>query len=53
MTPKKIDVTKQNMRVRRRFQNTRASMNGRPVCPEKKRSAPVLNKKKFGLFEIA
>jgi hypothetical protein len=28
-------------------------MKGSPVCPEKNRSAPVLNKKKFGLLDIA
>ena len=53
MIPKNIEVAKQNMRVRRCFQKTSASINGSPVCPEKKRSAPVLNRKKFGLFEIA
>jgi len=53
MIPKKIEVTIQKTLVLKCFQKTSDIKNGKPVCPEKKRSAPVLNKKKFGLFDIA
>lgn len=51
--PKNIDVNIQNTRVLKCFQKTKASIKGNPVCPEKNKSAPVLNMKKFGLFDIA
>ena len=53
MKPKNIDVAKQNIRVLKCFQKSKANIKGNPVCPEKNRSAPVLNIKKFGLLEMA
>ena len=52
MMPKNRALIKENIRIGRCSQKTRHIKNGSPVCPEKKRSLPVLKKKKLLILYI-